>query len=95
MAGTHSAAAPCFSQLFDGLAATIDAGVTGFRLKAGTTWRDLRSHHASMHGRLRPLRGSGFGTDRSPAMIQCRVSAGSITSSISSTEAIEAALPLA
>jgi hypothetical protein len=48
-----------------------------------------------MHGRLRWLRGSGFGTDRRPAMIQWRVSAGSMTSSISRTEAIEVALPLA
>src|SRR5450759_4334546 len=53
------------------------------------------SYQASMQGRLRCVRGSGFGTDRRPAMIQWRVSAGSITSSISSTEAIEVALPLA
>ena len=48
-----------------------------------------------MHGRLRLSRGSGFGTERMPDMIQCRVSAGSMTSSISSTDAIETALPLA
>ena len=52
-------------------------------------------YHASMHGRFFVVRASGFGTDRKPAMIHCRVSAGSITSSISSTEAIETALPLA
>src|SRR6266849_9586862 len=46
------------------------------------------SYQASMQGRLRWLRGSGFGTDRRPAMIQRRVSAGSITSSISMTDAI-------
>ena len=57
--------------------------------------RRSRPYHASMHGRLRWLRGSGFGTDRRPDMIQRRVSAGSMTSSISSTEAIETALPLA
>jgi hypothetical protein len=32
-----------------------------------------------MHGRFRPLRASGFGTERRPDMIQCLVSAGSIT----------------
>ena len=53
------------------------------------------AHHASMHGRFFVARASGFGTERKPDMIQCRVSAGSITSSISSTEAIETALPLA
>jgi hypothetical protein len=52
-------------------------------------------HQASIHGRLRPFRGGVGGIDRKPAMIQCRVSEGSITSSISSTEAIETALPLA
>ena len=41
-----------------------------------------------MQGRLRPVRASCFGTERRPDMIQRRVSAGSITSSISSTEAI-------
>ena len=55
----------------------------------------FRHHHASIHGRLRPVRGGIAGIDRNPAMIQCRVSEGSITSSISSTEAIETALPLA
>src|SRR5438093_794620 len=54
-----------------------------------------QNYHASMHGRFLVVRASGFGTERSPAMIHCRVSAGSITSSISSTEAIETALPLA
>ena len=48
-----------------------------------------------MHGRFLVVRASGFGTERKPAMIHCRVSAGSITSSISSTEAIETAFPLA
>jgi hypothetical protein len=55
----------------------------------------LRHYHASIHGRFFVVRASGFGTERRPDMIQCRVSAGSITSSISSTEAIETALPLA
>src|SRR5258708_23879412 len=47
---------------------------------AGTTALISVAHHASMHGRLRPLRGSGFGTERKPDMIQCLVSAGSVTS---------------
>jgi hypothetical protein len=50
-------------------------------------------YQASTQGRLRCVRGEAFGTERSPAMIQRRVSAGSITSSISSTDAIEVALP--
>ncbi|MET3844567.1 hypothetical protein ABIE49_006645 [Bradyrhizobium sp. OAE829] len=91
----YAAAPVVFRTLFDGLASTIDDRGYGSRLKAGTTWMDSRPHHASMHGRLRPLRCSGFGTDLSPDMIQCLVSAGSMTSSISSTEAIETALPLA
>lgn len=52
-------------------------------------------YHASMQGRLRCWRGAGVGIDRRPAMIQFRVSAGSMTSSISSTDAIDVALPLA
>jgi hypothetical protein len=48
-----------------------------------------------MQGRLRPVRGGAGGIDRNPATIQCRVSAGSITSSIWSTEAIETTLQLA
>jgi hypothetical protein len=50
-------------------------------------------HHVSTQGRLRAVRGGGFGTERSPATIQRRVSAGSITSSISNTDAIEIAFP--
>jgi hypothetical protein len=57
--------------------------------------RTMQNYHASMHGRFFVARASGFGTERKPAVIHCRVSAGSITSSISSTEAIETALPLA
>jgi hypothetical protein len=48
-----------------------------------------------MHGRFFPVRAGGFGTERRPAMIHRRVSEGSMTLSISNTEAIETALPLA
>jgi hypothetical protein len=54
-----------------------------------------RPHHVSMHGRFLPVLAGGFGTDRRPAMIQRRVSEGSMTLSISNTDAIETALPLA
>lgn len=50
-------------------------------------------HHVSMHGRFLPLRGGGGGQARSPSTIQRRVSAGSITSSISNSEAVLIALP--
>ncbi len=46
-------------------------------------------------GPLFSVLGAGFGTERRPAMIQRRVSAGSMTLPISNTEAIETALPLA
>ena len=70
---------------------------SGFALRAPRNDEayDGGVHHASMHGRFLAVRGSGFGTERRPDMIQCLVSAGSMTSSISSTEAIETALPLA
>jgi len=48
-----------------------------------------------MQGRFFSVLAGGFGTDRSPAMIQRRVSAGSMTLSISNTDAIETAFPLA
>src|SRR4051794_18441759 len=54
-----------------------------------------RPHHVSIQGRFFPVRAGGFGTERRPAKIQRRVSAGSMTLSISNTEAIETALPLA
>jgi hypothetical protein len=43
---------------------------------------------------LRPSRDSGFGAERKPLMIQCLVSIGSITWSISSTEAMLMAFPV-
>src|SRR6266702_1183295 len=52
-------------------------------------------HHVSMQGRFFPALAAGFGTERRPAMIHRRVSAGSMTLSISNTDAIETALPLA
>ena len=70
----------------------VESGTSGCSDRA-----DLlhRPHHVSMHGRFFPFLDSGFGTERSPAMIQRRVSAGSMTLSISNTEAMETALPLA
>ena len=53
------------------------------------------AHHVSMQGRFFFVLAGGLGTERTPAMIQRRVSAGSMTLSISNTEAIETALPLA
>jgi Helix-turn-helix domain len=52
-------------------------------------------HHASMQGLFFSVLAGGFGAERRPAMIHRRVSAGSMTLSISKTEAIETALPFA
>jgi hypothetical protein len=46
-----------------------------------------------MHGRFFPVRGGTGGADRNPAMIRARVSAGSITSSISNAIAMLSAFP--
>ncbi len=50
-------------------------------------------HQVSMHGRFLAVRGSGGGHARSPSTIQRRVSAGSMTSSISNTVAVLSAFP--
>src|SRR3979490_920349 len=60
----------------------IAIGKEGARRKARAFSPAKQSHHASMQGRLRYVRSSGFGTERRPDMIQWRVAAGSITSSI-------------
>ena len=86
--------------------AIADVSTLCYCAKSGTTGGDVNrepgrrlllhcAHHVSMHGRFFSVRKGGFGTERSPAMIQRRVSAGSMTLSISNTEAIETALPLA
>ena len=62
----------------------------GARMGSGR-WRDAtwaaspgrRGHQASIHACFLPADGEGVGAERRPAMIQRRVSAGSITSSIS------------
>jgi len=51
-------------------------------------------YQVSTQGRLRPCRGVGAGVASIPAITQRRVCSGSMTSSISSTEAIDVALPL-
>ena len=51
-------------------------------------------HHVSTHGRLRVSRRSGGGQEARPRRIQWRVSIGSITWSISRTEAMLVALPV-
>ena len=53
---------------------------------------DQLPYQASTQGRFFPSCET-FGTERRPAITQRRVSAGSITSSISNTEAMEVALP--
>src|SRR5262249_33339559 len=55
--------------------------------------RTLARHHASIHECFLPVRATLGGADRSPAMIRRRVSAGSITSSISKSAAAFSALP--
>jgi sigma-54 dependent transcriptional regulator, acetoin dehydrogenase operon transcriptional activator AcoR len=60
--------------------------------RSATSTGPTTDHHGSMHGRLR-LRRSGTDTEVSPAAIQRRVSAGSITSSISTYDAALIALP--
>ena len=51
------------------------------------------TYQVSINGRFLPSRGTGFGVDLKPAMIQCRVSLGSMTSSISKAVAKLTALP--
>ena len=50
-------------------------------------------YQVSMQGRFLPARGGTGGAERRPAMIRARVSAGSITSSISKCIAMLSALP--
>src|SRR5437762_1804074 len=50
-------------------------------------------HHPSTHGRRLPSRGGDGGTERKPATIQRRVSAGSITSSTPNRLPVLSALP--
>jgi hypothetical protein len=52
-----------------------------------------RTYHVSTQGRFLPEWRGGVGADLRPLVIQCRVSTGSMTWSISSTEAILIALP--
>ncbi len=67
------------------------AARTGNKRTIDRLWR--HGHHVSMQGRFLPLRGGGGGQALSPSTIQRRVSAGSITSSISNREAVLIALP--
>ena len=50
-------------------------------------------HQVSTQGRFLPVRGGGGGQARRPSTIQRRVSAGSMTSSISNRDAVLIALP--
>jgi hypothetical protein len=50
-------------------------------------------HHVSTLGRFFPVLGLAGGSERNPAMIHERVSAGSMTSSISNKVAVLSALP--
>jgi len=61
-------------------------------MRAGCA-RSRCCHHASIHASFLPVRFGGGGTERKAAMIQRRVSAGSITSSNSSSVAAASALP--
>jgi hypothetical protein len=56
--------------------------------------RQNKLHQVSTQGRLRPARPGGCGAERRPRMIQARVSIGSMTWSISSTEAMLIAFPV-
>ena len=59
----------------------------------GARRRRARSHHPSTHGRRLPSRTGCGGSERRPATIQRRVSAGSITSSTSNRLPALSALP--
>lgn len=67
------------------------AAYAGNKRTIDRIWRC--GHHVSMQGRFLPVRGGGGGQALSPSTIQRRVSAGSITSSISNSEAVLIALP--
>ncbi len=66
------------------------------RLRLDRAQEDLGveiSHHVSTKGRFFPVRGLVDGSERNPAMTHERVSAGSMTSSISNKVAVLSALP--